>query len=243
MIDRLAVRFWRSPVEIPFGARPIAPLILWLGAAAAATASESLAAAAPLALAGAGALVALLTLRGALGARIATAAAVLPAGLSGQASRWLILLAGGVVAAVVASRNGPLTVRSHDLKRHIDWCRRRDEKAQLLVMRVPAEAFHRSVNVLDAFRLTDSVTVTRQGGICEVEAVLDDLGFSRNGLERRLSEAVNAEPEFGWATFPDDGITLAVLLEAARRDAVRQASTTKVRSTIGEPSLASAEAV
>src|SRR5215210_4657152 len=50
-----------------------------------------------------------------------------------------------------------------DPYRHIMWCRRREETAQVMVLHVPAAARTQLDALLPATRVTDSVAVTRRG--------------------------------------------------------------------------------
>jgi hypothetical protein len=76
----------------------------------------------------------------------------------------------------------------------------------------------RPSRVLHSFRTTDSISLHYGHGICELRAVLDDWGFSRAGVERRISDYADASFRFGWAQFPENGVTLDTLMETARAD-------------------------
>ena len=163
----------------------------------------------------AGVLASLFLLRGNLGGRLVTAAAMAPVAFAGTAPNIAWVLAGILVAGVAASSERPLVVRSQDLQRHLDWCRRREEDAHVLVVLVPERDAGDERRLLEAFRLTDSVAITHGGGRCEIQAVVDDHRLSRGGLERRVVQEVGTDARFGWAAFPADGFTLDVLLERA----------------------------
>lgn len=199
----------------PLAARPLAPVVVWglcAGAALAANQADVRGAAA----AGiAGILASLFLLRGGLGARVVTAAAMAPVIFAGSAPNIAWVLAGILVAGVAASSERPLVARSQDLQRHLDWCRRREEHAHVLVVRVPESEAGDERRLLEAFRLTDSVAITHGRGRCEIQAVVDDHRLSREGLERRVVQEVGAGAQFGWAAFPADGFTLDMLLERA----------------------------
>lgn len=215
---RAALLEWsRANSVIPFGARPHAPAFVWLVAMgiAAPLAPHSPAAAA--AVAALGVIVAIAVIRGPLGARTITALAMLP-GASADAPAWAWVISGGLVALLVSTRGGPVILRSHDLQRHLDWCRRRGENAHVLVMRFSLRDVPKPARVLDSFRTTDSIAIHYSQGTCELQAVLDDQGFSRAGVERRILEDNSASFRFGWASFPDDGVTLASLMEIARAE-------------------------
>ena len=96
-------------------------------------------------------------------------------------------------------------------------CRRRQEPASVLVARFVAPGRIASGRVLSCFRLTDSVTIARTREGWEVAGVFDQQGFDRDGLERRLLAALDGKAAgVGWARFPEDGLTLELLLEGAR---------------------------
>jgi hypothetical protein len=204
---------------IPFGARAHAPALVWLVAMGIAAPIAPYSTAIAASVAATGVLVAVAVLRGALAVRALTALAMLP-GASPDAPAWAWVLSGGIVALLVSARGGPVILRTHDLQRHLDWCRRREEKAHVLVMRFSLREVPKPARVLDSFRTTDSIAIHLSQGVCELQAVLDDQGFSREGVERRIIEDNDASFRFGWAAFPDDGVTLDSLMETARAELV-----------------------
>jgi hypothetical protein len=87
----------------------------------------------------------------------------------------------------------------------------------VLVARLAARVRIAPERILACFRMTDSVSIVRIRDGYELAGVFDDAGFEREGLERRLRVALNGtDARIGWTRFPDDGVTLAVLLESAR---------------------------
>jgi hypothetical protein len=126
-----------------------------------------------------------------------------------------IALAGLIVATRVAARSQPR--RLDALERHLMRCRRREEPASVLVARLDRRSRPAEGDVLACFRLTDSVAVRRIGQRLELLGVFDDDRLDRSGVERRLrATASRAGVELAWARFPEDGVTLEVLLDAAR---------------------------
>jgi hypothetical protein len=126
-----------------------------------------------------------------------------------------------------------------DLERHLAWFRRREESGDVVVVRVPACTDAGRVHT--AFRITDSVMTASRGGQLEVGAVLDRTGLDREGLERRLSGVLGQQLDFGWARFPEDGITLAGLLERAREelpDAAKERPSALARHRAAAPRIA-----
>jgi hypothetical protein len=199
----------------PLTSRPLAPVFLWTVAAVVALATARAGAPGVAAIGVVGALLALVALHGRLAGRVVTAAAMVPVVFAASAPSIAWILAGALVAGVAATCERQLVVSSQDLQRHLDWCRRREEHAHMLVVLVPEEAARDERALLEAFRLTDSVAIHRHKGRYEVQAVIDDHRLSREGLERRVVQEVGLEAQFGWAAFPKDGYTLEVLRERA----------------------------
>jgi hypothetical protein len=213
-------RDWlQSQSVVPFGARPYAPALVWLVAMVGASALGTRDARAALLISSLGVIAAIATLRGPLGARSVTALAMIP-GAMPSAPAWVWVLSGGVVALLVSVRGGPVELRSHDLQRHLDWSRRRQENAHVLVLRFSLREIPKPARLLDSFRTTDSIALHYSHGTCELQAVLDDTGFSREGVERRVCDHADGSFRFGWAQFPEEGVTLDTLIETARTDLV-----------------------
>ena len=157
--------------------------------------------------------------------RLATALAMIPVAFDNPPA-WTFVLAGGLLAALVATpRPSAETTPLVLIQRHLEWCRRRDEPAHLLW--VHALGIERTVaaTALEAFRVTDHVALLEEEeGCTEVVAMMDHTNFEHSGVERRLRAQLGDGPGFGWATFPDDGLTLEALFAHARKDAVAAAS-------------------
>ena len=102
-------------------------------------------------------------------------------------------------------------------ERHLMRCRRREEAADVLCATVADGRDAARARLLGCFRLTDSVEVRRVRHGLELTAVFDADGLERDVLERRMLAATNGHAvRFGWARFPDDGLTLHALKEIAR---------------------------
>jgi hypothetical protein len=177
---------------------------------------------------------------------------VAPAGLAGcvgaiaiggtpplGAVAWL----GAGVALALSMRSAPRAAAPavEDLERHVMRCRRRGESAHVLVAHVPATGRGQPERLATFFRLTDSVLVAHIPHGYEVAGVFDDSGLDRNALEKRL-RTVAAAPgtTIAWKRFPDDGVTLPVLIDAAR--ATLADSTAIEPATIVPPVFESAPA-
>jgi len=109
-----------------------------------------------------------------------------------------------------------------ELERYLERCRRRHEPATALYLEMEADsAALRSL--LRAARITDSLEVrrARSRSRCEVYGLLEGADVTRAKVEARFLEVLDgATPAFGWATYPQDGLTLDVLFEHARALAV-----------------------
>jgi hypothetical protein len=108
-------------------------------------------------------------------------------------------------------------VAADELERHIMRCRRRQEPASVLVVRVVAPGRIGPEWLRACFRLTDSVAIARTRYGYELKGVFDEDGLDRDALEWRLRAALDGMPTcVSWARFPDDGVTLEIVLERAR---------------------------
>jgi hypothetical protein len=102
-------------------------------------------------------------------------------------------------------------------QRQLMRSRRRNEAASVVV--VQANRPVKPAELWPSLRATDGFDVVcRRDGI-ELRAVLEDQGLDRWSFTQRIREVLGAsEVRFGWASFPADGVTLEVLVDAARED-------------------------
>jgi hypothetical protein len=201
-----------------FFTRPIAPVIVWLGVVGAALVGSLVVADVAAPLAAGGAVIALSLLQAPLQVRLLTALGMLPIALLDSTPAWAWIVGGGAIALASGlwPRSAhPLPEVNGDLQRHLAWCRRREEPAHLLVVPLNAADDGDLAHLLESFRITDSVTLGRGADGSELYALLDAFSFDRQGLERRLAERLNGQ-SLGWASFPEDGVTLQTLIEHAR---------------------------
>ncbi len=199
------------------GARPFAPTALWLGAIAMALGASLVIDDAAVPVAAGGAVLAVSLIEAPIGARLLTALAMVPIAFLGSSPEWAWIGAGAAVglATSLFRGNQAQLEPNGDLQRHLAWCRRREEPAHLLVAPLEGIDEQEVRNLIESFRITDSVTLGRNAGGSELFAFLDAHGFVREGLEARLAERFSGR-SFGWATFPKDGVTLQTLLDHAR---------------------------
>ncbi len=133
-----------------------------------------------------------------------------------QVVPWIALAPAPVLAAGLASRSPGTCLDLEDLERQLMRCRRRDEEAAVLVARMYGWRGS-SEDLLTSFRLTDSIALRRFGCGVELVGVFERNRFDPSAVERRLRHMVGeAELHVAWASFPEDGVTLQVLLEGAR---------------------------
>ena len=196
----------------------------WLVFASACLALGSVDRVAALATAAIGVLLALALLPDTAFGRMAAAAgiALAGAGAGDEVPVEVVLLVG---AALVALAPVPRShTRSADaesaqvevVQRHLARARRRAERAHVLLMSFAPDEGQKPSEVTSFFRLTDSVSMRRRGTGYEVLAVLDDHELDRAALEHRVNSHLSAQPQLGWASFPDDGYTLGDLVHRAR---------------------------
>jgi hypothetical protein len=198
--------------------RALLPTLVWLGALALALAGMQVVHDAAIPLAAGAAVIALSLIEAPLPARLLAAGALLPVALLDSTPAWAWAAGAaalGLATALMPRNRVPQAEANGDLRRHLAWCRRREEPAHLLLVPLNGIDEEEVSGMLESFRITDSVTLGRGAGGTELYALLDAHGFIREGLERRLAERFE-DRRFGWATFPGDGVTLQTLIEHAR---------------------------
>jgi hypothetical protein len=168
---------------------------------------------------------------------VLTAVAVVPAALGGDVPAVAWLAAGVLVAIAVGRSRAPVVVSMNELERHLSWCRRRQEPADVLTARIEDGTFHDPAALVRAFRITDSVELRHRAGGYDLVAVLDHQELDREGLENRINALCARPVSWGWALFPRDGVTLDVLVERARHAAGGGAllAPAPYRGDVGEP--------
>lgn len=103
-----------------------------------------------------------------------------------------------------------------ELDLFLERCRRRGEPTSFLVVDIPAHA-KALPTLLQSVRVTDSLDVRRAGSRYEVYGLLEGSDISRAQLEARFTQALDGvAPTFGWASYPDDGLTVDALHRQAR---------------------------
>jgi hypothetical protein len=130
-----------------------------------------------------------------------------------QVVPWIALAPALVLSAGLATRSPGTSLE--DLERHLMRSRRREEEAVVLVARMYRRRGS-SEDLLSSFRLTDSIAVRRFHCGVELVGIFDRNRFDPAAVERRLrAMAGGAQLHVAWAVFPQDGVTLQVLLEEA----------------------------
>jgi hypothetical protein len=124
----------------------------------------------------------------------------------------------------------------NELQRHIMRCRRREEEATVLLAVGPHVAQRPLQQMLESLRATDSVEVSTGVREFELCALLDGVDFPPAVIEERIAEAGDLDSvSFGWARFPRDGVTLAVLRERALAAALAGADGAAAGEAAGAP--------
>ncbi|MGE5281296.1 MAG: hypothetical protein ACM3N0_03060 [Chloroflexota bacterium] len=208
-----------------FMSSAVAPALLWMLVALVDTLA-SLPPASGIALAVLAAICALTLPQRDTRVRAATVLAMIPVAISG-APAWAFVLAGGGLAAVLAQpATAAVPSRLERIQRHLEWCRRRGEPAHLLWVHAPQMDRATATAALDAFRVTDNAALLHEdSGHEEIVAMVDHANFEHDGLERRLRTEIGDGVGFGWAEFPEDGVTLEALFQHARAAAVASSET------------------
>jgi len=132
--------------------------------------------------------------------------------------------AAGALAMVI------LTGASRDIRdslypAHLQLARfRRSEKpADILVVKLPpgplttrGSGSRRSASAAcSVLRVTDGIAIMRSPRGHRLCAVLEPDARARTAIEHRLRNICGSEVRLGWASFPEDGVTLESLLAAA----------------------------
>ncbi len=194
------------------------PLAIWIAAAGATLALGAAAGVETVAAVAVAVVVALVALRSEPRRLGLTLIALVPLGLEpgGAGSGWVLAGAALALATVVPAqglvRRGPAT----EARRHLAACRRRDAAADVLVVRAAGLTPSTARRLLGTLRCSDSGAVVHARGDTALIAVLDRDELVRSGVEARLRDASEPHaPAFGWSSFPEDGLTLEVLVEHA----------------------------
>jgi hypothetical protein len=145
--------------------------------------------------------------------------AVALAAAAGAVAAGVTFLPPAVAAALAVAagllygrRAAPTKPLDHALRRHLAICRRREEGAFVLVATAPA----RPRTMTERLRISDSAIAERRPGGSVLVAVIDAHELSRERVTQRLLEQHGAQLKVGWATFPEEGMTLDALVNVAR---------------------------
>jgi hypothetical protein len=128
---------------------------------------------------------------------------------------WIVAAICLSVLVLDRTRAGRTPIPS-DLDLFLERCRRRGEETTFVVVDIPSTA-KALPNLLQSFRMTDSLVVRRSGSGCEVHGLLDGRDTVRAAVENRVADALGGiTPTFGWASYPADGLTVDALYGKAR---------------------------
>jgi hypothetical protein len=95
--------------------------------------------------------------------------------------------------------------------------RRSGKSAHVLVVKLPPRGASRrcASAVSSVLRITDGVAKVPSLGGTGLCAVLEADTHAKNAIQQRLANACGDEIRMGWASSPDDGVTLESLIAAA----------------------------
>lgn len=130
-------------------------------------------------------------------------------------------IAGALGAAIALSHRAPLRGGDSeaDLRREIERSRRAETPAAVFVANVADGKGVDAQHIRDTFRLADTVQVVHDAAGFHLRGVVTDLAeFCPTGLGERLELELGTTVETGWARFPEEGMTLELLLERATAD-------------------------
>jgi hypothetical protein len=155
---------------------------------------------------------------------------------------------GGTLAlTILASRSRGVQDPLYPARLQLARLRRSGKAADILVVRGPTAAGVRRKSASrksartasSVLRMSDGVSVIpspREYGVC---AVIDIDARARAAIEHRLRNACGADLRLGWASSPDDGLTLESLVTAAMNrvpdQRPRQRERTGMRLRVGRP--------
>jgi hypothetical protein len=210
-------------------ANAVAGIGLWAATAAAAASVDGMPSEWSRAV-GAAAVVAAICLPGRAAARALTVLAVAPVTLVEGPPWWYWIVAAAALGAATALDTSEARPRNDDLHRHLEWARRGRERVTVLVAELSELERSRLDTLQGSLRLTDILKFVVRGRGVEPIAVLDEDGLDRRAVEARLARLAGTSISAGWATFPEDGLKLEVLVAAARAATVGRAG----RAAIGE---------
>lgn len=134
------------------------------------------------------------------------------------AAGWII---GAIGAAIALSHRAPLRGGDSvtDMRREIERSRRAATPAAVFVANVADGKGVDAQHIRGTFRLADTVEVVHDAAGFHLRGVVTDLAeFCPAGLGERLELELGTTVETGWARFPEDGVTLELLLERAAAD-------------------------
>lgn len=189
---------------------------VWLSAAAAAVLLSGAGAAAAVLPAAIAFAFAGIGLRWAISSGAAAASALAAAAALDPARAFPWYCAAVCLSIVLGDRARGVEERGLDeLDRLLERCRRSGEPATALLLQVEADATALR-NLLRSTRVTDSLVVRGSRSRREVYGLFAGGGPIRGKVETRFVEALDREAAFGWASYPDDGLTLDALLDHAR---------------------------
>lgn len=124
---------------------------------------------------------------------------------------WTLAACAGAFLIAAHRRPAPSPLLNPEVL--IARCRRLGTTAHVVVAETVDEAAVGSL--IAAVRTTDGFAARRSPSGMEIVGVFEGDDVDRGAIERRLTSALGGGIAYGWALFPDDGLTLDVAVAAA----------------------------
>jgi hypothetical protein len=146
------------------------------------------------------------------------AVAGLVVGVLGPSEASCVAAGGALATAILAGLTRDAQDPLYPARLQLASFRRTEQPADILVALPagPGEARRGSAGLArSALRVTDGAAVMSSAegpGLC---AVLEPDARARSAIEHRLRNVCGSDVRTGWATFPEDGVTLESLIAAA----------------------------
>jgi hypothetical protein len=151
-----------------------------------------------------------------------TAIAGILAGLVGPAEAVGFGAGGALALMLLAGRSKDVHNALYPARLELARHRRSEKEADILVVKLPPgaatrrNASRRSARAASSvLRVTDGVAVVPSTRAYQICAVLEADARARAAVEHRLRTVCGDQVHLGWASAPDDGVTLESLITAA----------------------------
>jgi hypothetical protein len=151
-----------------------------------------------------------------------TAAGAMAVGLLDPFEALCFALGAGLALSIAAGGSRKVKDTLYPARLQLARFRREDKPADVLVVRLPTgrprsggAGRRRASAAAEVLRVTDGVAILpsqREAGLC---AVLEADPLARAAIEQRLRNVCGSDVRLGWASCPDDAVTLDSLVAVA----------------------------